>query len=100
MEENTGNTTNNKTIMIIGHVDHGRTCLTAAKLAAMKDKSIVLVEDLKDINTQEVKNNPFDKEPTMIIKNYRVEPLLNAYIDMQEHNPWPSPKGRKGKRKW
>ncbi len=93
-------TKNKKTIMIIGHIDHGKACLTAAKLAAMKDKSIVLVEDLKDINTQEIKNNPFDKEPTMIIKNYRVEPLSEPYINMQEHNPWPSPKGRKGKRKW
>lgn len=108
MEENTGNTENKKKInvMIVGHVDHGKTTLTAALMQAMevmevKERSIVIV----DVSGAELANikkeDPFDNTPKFLIKNYReIEPLGEPFIDYGINNPWPPPKGRKGKRRW
>jgi len=102
MEENTGNTENKKTkVMIIGHVDHGKTTLTAALMQALKIKEEdIIIVGAGDKLPEKVKEDPFDNTPKFVIKNY-AEPLpeLRA-IDLTEHNPWPSPKGRKGKRRW
>ena len=106
-QENTGNTENKKTkVIIIGHVDHGKTTLTAALMQALKikEEDIIIVGAGDKLPTVSAKmkesEDPFDNTPKFVIKNY-AEPLpeLRA-IDLTEHNPWPSPKGRKGKRRW
>jgi ABC-type polar amino acid transport system ATPase subunit len=103
MEENTGNTENKKTkVMIIGHVDHGKTTLTAAMMKAMEvhkdDIIIVGAEGAELANIK--KEDPFDNTPKFVIKPYDLEPLREPFIDYSQNNPWPSPKGRKGKRRW
>lgn len=48
------------------------------------------------------KKNPLAEEPMKITNPYKdLEPLpeLKPHL-MKEHNPWPSPKGKNGKRKW
>ena len=111
MEENTGNTENKKTkVMIIGHVDHGKTTLTAALMQAMevmevKERGIIIVEAKDELPTISAKmkesEDPFDNTPKFVIRNYReIEPLQEPFIDYSINNPWPPPKGRKGKRRW
>ena len=48
----------------------------------------------------DMKQKTFENPP-IPFKRYEVEmPPRIDFMDMQEHNPWPSPKGRKGKRRW
>lgn len=56
------------------------------------DMPTLLIDDLE-------KDNPF-KNPPIPIKPYDLEAAKMPFIDMKEHNPWPSPKGRNGKRRW
>jgi len=102
-QENTGNTENKKTkVMIIGHVDHGKTTLTAALMQAMKVKEEdIIIVDVNKLPKEIKKEDPFDNTPKFVIKPYDLEPLIEPFIDLSvQHNPWPSPKGRKGKRRW
>ena len=49
---------------------------------------------------KEQKENPFENPP-IPFKNYReIEPLRDIRFYNEESNPYPSPKGRRGKRKW
>jgi hypothetical protein len=65
--------------------------LTGLELDLEKMPTLV-VDDLK-------KDNPFENPP-IPIKPYDLEAAKMPFIDFKEHNPWPSPKGRNGKRRW
>jgi len=55
--------------------------------------------DIKDLPEEvKIKSTVFDREP-IPIRNYRLNELINVDL-LRENNPWPSPKGRNGKKKW
>lgn len=128
--KNTGHTENNQenlpkkrkgTILVIGHVDHGKTTLTAAMTKALASKvgeEIIVVDSVEKL--QEVTGVELSPEQVEIIGagrtgtieelskpeplTFRARPVVelpSAQIHYNtESNPWPSKKGRKGKRRW
>jgi len=73
--------------------------ILVGSLDELKEKTGIDPESLP----KEVKENPFESPP-IPIKPYNMDlsdiiPISHADL-MNSNNPWPSPKGRKGRRKW
>jgi hypothetical protein len=89
-------------VMIVGdiHIGLGRAMAEVVASANLKD-TIIIVGSGDVVDKKEEVNNQFGNPP-MKITNLRAydEPPLPELKNMEFSNPWPSPKGRKGKRKW
>ncbi len=106
------------TIMVIGHVGHGSACATATAIAEArmmeKGHNIIVVESIEELSAktgmsvEEFNSIEELKTDALPLRNRAIElksmmdeePMQIRLSEMQNHNPWPSPKGRNGKRKW
>jgi len=73
-------------------------------IGEIKDKTgwDVDIDKLNTLTTKEIENIHNNKKifdnPSIIIEN--LPKMEIPFIDFKEHNPWPTPKGNRGKRKW
>lgn len=88
-------------VMIVGDIHIGLGRAIAMASADLKDTVIIVVSGGDIVDKKEEVNNQFGNPP-MKIENLRCfEPTQEVDLKhMEFSNPWPSPKGRKGKRKW
>lgn len=56
--------------------------------------------DVEDINNIHNNKKIFDNPPTYIRRLPELPALKEPFFDLKESHPWPSPKGKRGKRKW
>lgn len=94
----------NRKILLVGHVGHGSTvALTAAMIAKIKEQDNIIVVDTSNANEIEKeeprKQRLGDPEPYIITDRY-LPNAIQEPVFLQENNPWPPPKGKKGKRRY
>ena len=66
--------TKKPSIAIVGHVDHGKTTMAAALIAAAENERVVVI-GASDVNAQQ--QQPFESTKTFQYKNYHPE-LING----------------------
>ena len=88
-------------VMIVGdiHIGLGRAIAEVMASADLKD-TVIIIGSGDVVDKKEEINKQFEREP-MKIEDLRCfdEPVIDLK-HMEFSNPWPSPKGRKGKKKW
>jgi hypothetical protein len=90
-------------VMIVGdiHIGLGRAMAEVIASTHMNDTIIIVGSGGDIVDKKEEVNNQFGNPP-MKIENLRCfEPTQEVDLKhMEFSNPWPSPKGRKGKKRW
>jgi hypothetical protein len=97
-----------------GPEDKDGTGRIALYIAGLKEKhEVIFVDTLEKAKELTGLDLELGKMPTLVVDDLKENPFRNPplkferlpeykvpFMDMTEHNPWPSPKGRKGKRRW
>lgn len=91
-------------IVIMGMMPPMSSIVSKAIAEMVESKEIIFVTqeqgaEMAALLKKEPKENPFENPPLpYVISRMDTEPLSQIFLN--ENNPWPSPKGRKGKKRW